>query len=136
MKVCIVGSRALELDGNVVQVLLDELAQLGERGFTEILIRKPLHRSRRPFEALVGQLGGVLGFTVTEYIPDVGGRAQVFFRDIEMVQHSDEVAAYFPEDHEMTGGTAHVVEKALDQGKTVRAYVMIDGRPVLVGSDN
>lgn len=136
VNVTIVGSRALELDGDVAQIILDELIELGDRGFDEILVRKPLRRAKRPFEALVSSLAEVMGFRVTDFTPDVGGRAQVFFRDIDMVKQSDEVVAFFPPEHEMAGGTAHVVDKALDQKKPVRAYAVVSGRRILIGSDN
>ena len=109
---------------------------IGERGCEEILLRKPLRRASRPFEALVASLAGVLGLRVSDWIPDPGGRAQVFLRDVEMVQDADEVVAFFPEDAEMSGGTGHVVEKALDQHKPVRAYAVVGGNLILVGSDN
>ncbi len=136
MKAVIVGSRALELDGDVAAHILHELIGLGERGFDEILLRKPLHRAARPFEALTASLAGVLGLTVTLCIPEPGGRAQVFLRDVSMVSASDEVVAFFPEDAEMSGGTGHVVEKALDQARPVRAYAVVKGELVLVGSDD
>ena len=140
MKATIVGTRSLELDGDVVQIVLDELGNLGSRGFTEILIRKPLRRSRRPFEALTASLAEVMGFTVTDYVPEPGGRALVFLRDVEMVRDSDEVVAFFPQSYydgeDVMSGTAHVVDKALDQAKPVRAYAVVEGQAVLVGSDN
>lgn len=136
MKACIAGSRALELDGHVAQIVLEELLRLGDRGFTEILVREPLHSPLRPFEALVASLGNVLSLTVTSYQPEPGGRAQVFLRDVEMVQDADEVVAFFPADAEMSGGTGHVVEKALDQKRRVRAYAIVGGRPVLIGSED
>ena len=140
MKVAIVGSRSLELDGEVATHVLNELVSLGERGFEEVLLRKPLRRSSRPFEALVASLAGVLGFRIVDWVPEPGGRAQVFFRDIEMVKDADEVVAFFPEgyfegEHVMSG-TAHVVEQAQYQERPVRAYVLMDGKRVLVGSDN
>lgn len=136
MKICVVGSRALELDGDLAAIILTELVALGEQGCDEILIRKPLTRSRRPFEAFVASLAGVLGLAVTDHVPEPGGRQQVFLRDVEMVQAADGVIAYFPEDSEMTGGTGHVVEKALDQARPVRAYAVVKGEAVLIGSDN
>lgn len=140
MKACIVGNRSLELNGDVAQVILDELVSLGDRGFDEILLRHPLHQPRRPFEALVASLAAVMGFTTADYIPESGGRAQVFARDVVMVRDSDEVVAYFPASYydgeHVMSGTAHVVDKALDQAKPVRAYAMTDKGPILVGSDN
>jgi len=122
MKVCIVGSRSLEVDGNVALHVVTTLVQLDPSD--EILVRKPLTRVLRPFEALVASLAGTMGHTVTEYAPEPGGRAQVFLRDVEMVRDSDQVIAFFADGDEMSGGTGHVVDKAIDQKRSVRAYAV------------
>lgn len=133
MKTAVVGSRDLELDGTVAYLLLNTLMEL-DAG--EILLRRPLHVPPRAFEVLVGSLAIPLGFEVSWWTPEPGGRAEVFVRDVDMVKEADQVVAFFPEGAEMTGGTGHVVEKALDQKKPVRAYAVVDGELILVGADN
>lgn len=135
MKTCIVGSRNLELDGTVALHILDTLQGIPDWPKGEILLRKPLTRAARPFEALVGHLAASMGFRVVWHAPEPGGRAMVFLRDVAMVGASDQVIAFFPEGDEMTGGTAHVVEKALDQQRPVRAYVVGD-QLRLIGSED
>lgn len=63
-----------------------------------------------------------LGIPVEMFMPEEGGRDQVFFRDIEMVREADLVIAVFSENAPMEGGTAHVVEKAQDRRVPVYAY--------------
>lgn len=133
MKTVFVGSRSLELDGMVALHVLEQLQ--GIPGGS-ILVRKPLRRPLRPFEALVASLATALGFEVVECAPEPGGRSEVFLRDVEMVAAADQVIAFFPDGDEMTGGTAHVVEKALDQHRPVHAYAVSDGQLRLIGSED
>lgn len=134
MKVCIVGSRSLEINGDVALHIVTTLVDLPPE--SEILIRKPLTRSLRPFEAMVAALGGSMGHTVTEYVPEPGGRSQVFLRDVEMVRDADEVVAFFADGDEMSGGTGHVVDKAIDQQRPVRAYAVEPTRLRLIAAED
>lgn len=133
MNVCLVGSRSLKVDGDVA---LHVLAALQAIPGGTVLLRKPLWRPPRSFETLVSTLAASLGLEVRWCVPAPGGRSLVFLRDVEMVQAADEVIAFFPEGEEMTGGTAHVVEKALDQKRPVRAYAIQAGAIRLVGSED
>jgi hypothetical protein len=54
--------------------------------------------------------------------PEAGGRKATFIRDIEMVESADVVLCVFSSEHPMEGGTAHVVEKAMDAGVPVYSY--------------
>lgn len=134
MKVVICGSRSLTLDGDVANALLTKLIEYDRAQPVTVLVRKPTSKPLRPFEALVASLATALGYEVDEWEPGPGGRKATFLRDVEMVSASDAVVAIFPEGEEMDGGTGHVVEKALDQGRTVTAYVFIDGELRLFGS--
>ena len=151
MKTCIVGSRSLVLDGNVAIHLLYTLQELYEHDRRErvgpdvtsilarperVILRQPLHLPVRPFEALTSTLAESLGLGVDWFAPEPGGRAKVFLRDVEMVQAADQVIAFFPDGDEMTGGTGHVVEKALDQKKPVRAYAVAGTELRLIGSED
>jgi hypothetical protein len=53
--------------------------------------------------------------------PDSGPGA-AFNRDNEMVSLSDLVLAFFEPGQEMTGGTGHVVETAIDRGVPVYSF--------------
>lgn len=134
MKVAIVGSRALEVDGNVAIHVVTLLAELPPD--TEVLVRRPLTRPLRPFEALVSALASSLGHEVTEYQPEPGGRSQVFLRDVELVRDADEVIALFPDGDEMSGGTGHVVDKAIDQQRPVRAYAVEADKLRLIAAED
>lgn len=74
------------------------------------------------FEFAVQLVCTQLSIPVELFIPEPGGRDQVFFRDIEMVREADLVIAVFSENAPMEGGTAHVVEKAQDRRVPVYAY--------------
>lgn len=134
MKVCLAGSRALELNGTVAQHVLNTLLSLPRETET-ILLRSPLHSPPRPFEALVASLAEVLGLGVDWWVPEPGGRSQVYLRDISMVSAADEIITFFPEGDEMMGGTGHVVDMAIAQEKTCRAYAVVGSELVLIGSD-
>lgn len=134
MKVAVVGSRALEVNGDVAIHVVTLLAELPSGA--EILVRRPLTRPLRPFEALVSALANSLGHEVTEYTPDPGGRSQVFLRDVELVRDADEIIALFPDGDEMSGGTGHVVDKAIDQKRPVRAYAVEAMGLRLIGAED
>jgi hypothetical protein len=130
MKVTIVGSRSL--DPLAAQpFFVKELAALPEH--SEIQLRKPTTRPARVFEMTVAVCALTLGHSVQWWEPGPGGRQATFLRDVAMVEASDEVIAYFTEDEEMTGGTGHVVEKALDRARLCRAYSIVDGDLKWVG---
>jgi hypothetical protein len=133
MKTVIVGSRTLEIEADVAFHVLRALESIP---MGTILLRKPLRRPPRPFEGLVALLAQAMGFEVTWHAPAPGGRAMVFLRDVEMVTKSDQVIAFFSEKDVMSGGTGHVVEKALDQQRPVRAYAIMGDQLRLVGSED
>jgi hypothetical protein len=120
MKVAIVGSRTLDLAAVSVP-LLNELTRLPQESM--VLIRSPRNEPRGDFEELLVRLCKALDIDYDFYLPATGsGRAGVFERDIHMVEHADVVIAYFDPKHIMSGGTGHVVEKAIDAEKPVYAY--------------
>lgn len=55
-------------------------------------------------------------------------RARVYIRDMEYVRRADLVMAYFSTT-EMSGGTGHVVEKAVDQDVPVYSWGLEEGHP-------
>jgi hypothetical protein len=63
--------------------------------------------------------------------PD-GGREATFNRDVAYARMADLVLAFFDTD-EMTGGTGHVVEKAMDVNTPVYAFGNRGGKIVRIG---
>lgn len=98
-----------------------------------VLLRHPLHSDPEPFEQMVALACDHLKMDVEWCQPEPGGRQSVYFRDVDMVGKSDLVLAWFADD-QMTGGTEHVVEKAIDQRVPVYSYGIRDEKLVLLGS--
>jgi len=74
------------------------------------------------FEQVMAKLAVVLWLDVEWARPDPeGGKGATFVRDLEMVRGVDLVLAYFSTTT-IIGGTAHVVEKAIDVETPVYAY--------------
>jgi hypothetical protein len=97
------------------------------------LLRRPLYSEPNRFEQIVAGFLVATGHAFGWMRPEPGGRAAVFNRDITMVGKSDLVLAFFADD-EMSGGTEHVVEKAMDQWIPAYSYGVRDGQYVLIGS--
>lgn len=75
-----------------------------------------------------------MGYSIEWYWPDPGGRDQTYNRDFELVGAADLVEAYFPASNPMEGGTAHVVEAAMNRGIPVYAWSIDEhGTVVRVG---
>lgn len=125
MNVAVVGSRSVPtgVARKVIETLLGTL-----QGHTEeelrILLRHPLKRSPGPVEVIASDVANKLGITTQWCYPDERkkGRAGAYVRDAHMVQISDMVLALFTPTTLMSGGTGHVVEKAIDKEIPVHAY--------------
>jgi len=79
------------------------------------------------FEQVMAKLATSLWMDIEWVKPEPElGRAGTFLRDVEYAKKADLVLAFF-QGTEMGGGTAHVVEKAIDQEVPVYAYGF-DGR--------
>jgi hypothetical protein len=87
-----------------------------------LLLRHGISTQPSQFDFSVAMSAKLLDWPVRWYIPEPGGRDQVFYRDIEMVRDADVVLAFFANGAVMEGGTAHVVEKAQDARVPVYAY--------------
>lgn len=125
MRVTFVGSTTLPLK-EYAGAILGEIARLPEG--TSVLLRRGLKTDPGQFEQLVAQICEQLAIDVEWMLPEPnGGRAAVFERDIAMAEKSDEVVAFFPPNAVMEGGTAHVVEKAIDADRLTNVYVVLDG---------
>jgi hypothetical protein len=128
-KVVIVGSRSFPID-TVVGTQIVELM----RAFPEDTLF--LTRGSDGFDRFVMQVAPIIGRHCFAY-PASGG-ADNYLRDIELVKDGDEVLAFFDPGtlDDSQSGTAHVVEKALDQGKTVRAYSVVNEALIWVGEND
>lgn len=100
---------------------------------SSVFLRKPTKRPASRFEMGVAVMATKLDLLVRWWEPGPGGRQATFLRDVSMVSAADEVLAYFTEAEVMTGGTGHVIDKALDQAKTCRAYSIVGGELRWVG---
>lgn len=100
-------------------ILGDLLSRIPDNAL--FLLRHPLHGEANRFEQIVASWLLLQHRPYGWMRPDAGGRAAVYNRDITMVGKSDLVLAFFAGD-EMSGGTEHVVEKAMDQFVSVYSY--------------
>jgi|WetSurSiteA1Bulk_404760.scaffolds.fasta_scaffold04474_9 hypothetical protein len=100
---------------------------------TIFLLRHPLHGEANLFEQVVASWLVLQKRPYGWMRPEEGGRAAVFNRDITMVGKSDLVLAFF-DGFEMSGGTEHVVEKAMDQFVPVYSYGVVEEGYALIGS--
>lgn len=113
-------------------LLLEELLQeLSED--TIFLLRHPRNGEANRFEQIVASWLVLQKRPFGWMRPDEGGRSAVFNRDITMVGKSDLVLAFF-DGMEMSGGTEHVVEKAMDQFVPVYSYGVVEHGYALIGS--
>lgn len=127
----IVGTRTLR---SIPAHILAFISKLDGRNV--IGLRSPLHESPQPFEALMAQVCSLMGIEVRWFRPEPdSGREGVYHRDVDMVHEADCVLAFFAGET-MSGGTEHVVEKALDQHVPVYSYGIRDGKWVLLGSND
>ena len=115
-------------------VVIDFLKQLPIDSV--ILLRSG--NSTRPgrFERIVAQCCMELWMSYRWVKPEGdGGRGSTFDRDVSMVGASDVVLAFFAEES-MSGGTEHVVEKAIDQRVPVYSYGVVDGELIRIGEND
>lgn len=127
MNVVLVGSRKVpqeyaESIGRVLLRALRDNATEPEKP-VRILLRKPRSDPPAPFEQSVAGIAAEIGLEVQWCKPDRrGGREGTYVRDAHMVQMADRVLAFFTPETLMSGGTGHVVEKAIDKAIPVHAF--------------
>lgn len=95
---------------------------------TTVYLRRGLKSKPGMFERLVSQWCREMGHPEVRWIlpdPELGA-AQVFMRDSDLVRASDLVLAFFEPGAAMTGGTGHVVERAIDTGVPVYSWTVAD----------
>jgi hypothetical protein len=101
-----------------------ELGRLN--AYDELLLRRPKSGSPGLFEMLMDKIAASLGVDTIWFTPEGTGREATFHRDYRMVEAADVVIAYFTPERVMEGGTAHVVEAALNREVPVYAWVVDD----------
>lgn len=139
MKVVIAGSRKLP-EGQAPFMLIRFLGARDDSSV--VLLRSPYKADSRPgsFERDVASLCDALNIPVEWHAPEPTllspGRVSVYIRDIDMVSKADLVLLFFTNDDTISGysGTAHLMDKALDQNVPMYAYsVAEDGYVSRVG---
>ena len=126
--VCVVGSSTFPLDVEVGAAIVDLMKEYGD-GVT-------FHTRGKPaFDRFIVSAAEALGRPCILY-PSRGG-GDNWERDIRLVDAVDEVVAFFSPDHldaDEGTGTMHVVERALDKHKKVRAYSVWESKLVYAGA--
>jgi hypothetical protein len=108
-RVVVAGSRDVGTDAaaHVLQMLM-------KLGGPTIIMRRGRETDPGPLEHDIAEMCRIAGFPIEWRVPAPGGRDEVYFRDMDMVTKADLVLAVFSPGRTMEGGTAHVVEKAID----------------------
>lgn len=121
-----VGSGSFPIDREIGGQVVDILREYPEGTIF-------LTRAKGRFDTFVSIAVEHLGYAVVRFASPGGSRN--WDRDVEMVGQADEVVAFFDPDtlSDMNTGTAHVVEKALDKKKRVRAFTLANGHIVFAG---
>ena len=128
MKVVMVGSTTFPLNPDIAAEVIDLM-----RAYPEGTVFQT--RGSAGFDQFLAVAADILGYAVVTW-PASGG-ADNFHRDAEMVKTADEVIVFLDPKtiHREDTGTAHLMEKALDQKKPTRAYSAHGHRLVYVGSN-
>lgn len=124
-KVAFVGSSVFPMTASIGAQIVDVLRALGP----DVVL---LTRGNGDIDRFLTTVAPLLDIRCFMY-PSEGG-ASNWLRDVELVRDADEVIAIISRadlEARRTGGTLHVVEKALDQRKPTRLYTEEGG--MLVG---
>lgn len=92
-----------------------------------------LTRGRGNIDTFVAAVAPLLGLRCFTY--PSAGHADNWQRDVELARDADEVIAFLASAtlRDVNTGTAHLIEKALDQRKKVRAFSEVDDHLVFAG---
>jgi hypothetical protein len=126
-KVAVVGNSTLQITPDIGAEIVDVMVECGEVEF--------LTRGSPGFDEFAERVALLLGRKVIRYAAQ--GGSSNWLRDVEMVRAADEVLAFLDPDtlHREDTGTAHVIEKALDQKKKVSSYTVANGHLAFAGSN-
>lgn len=114
-------------------VIMDFMDQLPVNAVVQL--RRGVTTRAGRFERIVAEAANRLWLAVKWCEPNPeDGPGMTFTRDVDMVAGCDVVLAFFAEG-EMSGGTEHVVEKAMDPSQTVPVYSygVQEGRLIRIG---
>lgn len=120
----IAGSRQVHLPW-VTPSLMQLVATLPSS--TIVLLRGPRNQKPNPFERTVQELCEMRELLVLYVVPEAGrNRVGTFVRDVELVASADTVIVFLAPDEDPLGdsGTAHVLQKAIDQSRPLYAYTV------------
>jgi hypothetical protein len=125
-RICVVGSTDFPIDPQTGAELLDIIREYGQG----IVL---LTRGRGNVDEFILRAAPLIGLRCFAF-PARGG-SDNWTRDIELVTDADEVIALFSPASlpDLRSGTAHICERALDKGKRVRAFSVVDNRLVFAG---
>lgn len=91
-----------------------------------VLLRRGITTRPGPFERAAARICELIDIKVDWCIPEPDelhpGRAAVFVRDYKMTGRADVVIGFFPT-HDLTEGTWHVIEKAIDHDIPAYAFL-------------
>lgn len=125
-KVGVAGNSTFPISAEVGAEIVDVLLAFGDDAVF-------LTRGSPGFDTFIVGVAPLIGRRCFTY-PSKGG-ADNFLRDIELVRDADEMLVFFApgqlEDYD--SGTAHILEKALDNHKPTKAYSIVNGSLIWVG---
>jgi hypothetical protein len=132
VNVVVVGNTGVSVE-KALEITAEFLSHLDTD--TRILLRSPINDPPNPLEENLARQAEDLGLEVVWCYPDRrGGREGTYVRDAHMAGMADLVLAFFLPGKVMTGGTGHVVEKALDKDIPIQAYELDESGLTWVGS--
>jgi len=110
VRVVVAGSRDVD-GGHAALFVIDMIERITD---PTVIMRRGRETAPGPLEEAVAAECREVGIPIEWRVPAGGGREEVFYRDMDMVTKADLVLAVFSPERAMLGGTAHVVEKAMD----------------------
>lgn len=127
-RIAVVGSTSFPITPEIGAEVVDVLREFPQ-GTTF------LTRGSPGFDHFIRRVGEVAGLSVVVY-PARGGSSN-WDRDVALVRDATEVLAFLDPAtlSDSNTGTAHIVEKALDQRKPTRAWTVADNHLVFAGSN-
>jgi hypothetical protein len=126
-RVVVAGSR--DVDGHASLFVIALVEKIKD---PTVIMRRGRQTEPGPLEETLAAECREIGVPIEWRIPAPGGRDEVFFRDLDMVTKADLVLAVFSPERAMEGGTAHVIEKAIDLRVPAYAFTF-DGSLERVG---
>ena len=126
-KVAFVGSTAMPVTTGICTAIVDLLRELPPRAVV-------LTRGNAPIERFIANACTVLDIPCFTY--PARGFSDNWNRDVDLARDADEVIALIASDTlpAVNTGTAHLIEKAIDLKRPVRAFSEVGDRLVYAGA--